>query len=538
MKYKFIIILLIVFLLCVVPVVAVNTSIKYYLTYNGTAGSTVFPDSSNSGNHYTVAIGKANLSTITPKFGSASLILNSVGTGDATRNISQDWNSGTGSWSVSFWMNETSPRQDYGTPFMLSTSGTYATDQIGLELRNNQNQIRIKMLGGDTDLTLYRVLDRQNYYVLTKSGNTISLYVNGTLVGTRTDATAITAPYLQVGGDGSYWFKGYIDEFKYYNGTVIDGTQIPTQEEMTSLAPVADFTASPVSLMVGNTSQFNDTSTNTPTMWNYSIKNNGAGTTEWWNGTTLAFQNLSWIPYTGGNFTIQLWAQNTGGGNYSSTQQFIDVWNWSPASFSGTPQMGANPLTVTFTGSSNNASTYYWKFGDTGTSAIQSPTHQYTSDGTFTVNYGTTNTHHAYNWSNQTGYIQVNVTLTADFFGAPTVGYANLPVNFVDMSTGDGLYDWAWDFGDTGTSALRNPTHTYTLPGSYNVKLTVKGSDGTAVTTKNSYVSVLYPFNKYSDPLGYILANGADNKIHFYDFKNATDGEYIEIIVSGSYEVP
>ncbi|MCB0307660.1 MAG: PKD domain-containing protein, partial [Calditrichaeota bacterium] len=39
------------------------------------------------------------------------------------------------------------------------------------------------------------------------------------------------------------------------------------------------------------------------------------------------------------------------------------------------------------------------------------------------------------------------------------------------------IASWQWDFGDGGTSNEENPTHVYTNPGTYTVKLTV--SDGT-----------------------------------------------------------
>jgi PKD repeat protein len=367
-----------------------------------------------------------------------------------------------------------------------------------------------------------------------------SLFDNTVLNSTQIESTNIN------GWNSVNFTPVNATNFRIYIGSfwqVSDGDQnagiseIEIYEHIPSLPVATNFTATPDNGMVWSSFQFNDSSTNTPTMWNYSFTN-AAPTTWWYNGTTVAAQNLTWIPTTGGNVSVKLWAQNSGGGNYSAKQQYLDVWNWSPASFTGTPLLGANPLSVTFSGSSNNATDYYWQFGDSSTDTVQNPTHIYTADGTYNVNYRTKNAYHSGNWSNQTGYIQVNVTLTSDFTGSPTVGYAPLDVAFVDMSTGDGLYYWEWDFGDTGTSLLRNPSHTYTTSGAFNVKLTAKGSDGTAVTTKNGYINVLYPFSKYTDPLGYILANGADNKIRFYDFKNATDGEYIEIIVSGSYEVP
>ncbi|MBK8846386.1 MAG: M36 family metallopeptidase [Bacteroidetes bacterium] len=51
-------------------------------------------------------------------------------------------------------------------------------------------------------------------------------------------------------------------------------------------------------------------------------------------------------------------------------------------------------------------------------------------------------------------------------------------VQFTDASTQ--AFNWAWDFGDGGTSILTNPSHQYTSPGTYNVKLVVTnplGSD-------------------------------------------------------------
>jgi PKD repeat protein len=49
---------------------------------------------------------------------------------------------------------------------------------------------------------------------------------------------------------------------------------------------------------------------------------------------------------------------------------------------------------------------------------------------------------------------------------------------------------WAWDIDNNGTTdyTTQNPTHTYTAPGLYSVKLTVNG--GTATVTKEKYILV------------------------------------------------
>jgi PKD repeat protein len=68
---------------------------------------------------------------------------------------------------------------------------------------------------------------------------------------------------------------------------------------------------------------------------------------------------------------------------------------------------------------------------------------------------------------------------------APTASFSfeksGLSVDFKDHSTRDDdvrFVSWSWDFGDGGKSSDKNPSHTYTAPGTYTVILTVKDSSG------------------------------------------------------------
>lgn len=62
-----------------------------------------------------------------------------------------------------------------------------------------------------------------------------------------------------------------------------------------------------------------------------------------------------------------------------------------------------------------------------------------------------------------------------------------LGVDFADKSAAKGgrLVSWSWTFGDGGKSTKRNPSHTYTAPGTYDVTLTIRDSNGlTSSVTK------------------------------------------------------
>jgi PKD repeat protein len=80
-------------------------------------------------------------------------------------------------------------------------------------------------------------------------------------------------------------------------------------------------------------------------------------------------------------------------------------------------------------------------------------------------------------------------TLSAGFTAAPVSGQVPLSVQFTDTSSGNPA-SWAWDFGDGGTSTLENPSHTYTLPGLFGVRLTVRSGSGSDTEYRNQVVTV------------------------------------------------
>jgi len=76
----------------------------------------------------------------------------------------------------------------------------------------------------------------------------------------------------------------------------------------------------------------------------------------------------------------------------------------------------------------------------------------------------------------------------ADFDANPTSGDAPLAVAFTDRST-NAPTSWSWTFGDGATSAVQNPVHTYTTPGTYTASLMVANTAGSDSATKTIVVT-------------------------------------------------
>ncbi len=101
--------------------------------------------------------------------------------------------------------------------------------------------------------------------------------------------------------------------------------------------------------------------------------------------------------------------------------------------------------------------------------------------------------------SDETGYdsqtfnlsiLPTGLSIVADFVADTTTGNIPFAVQFEDRSLGE-ITQWAWDFGDSSTSDLRNPEHIYTVPGIYTVKLRVTGPFGADSLIQEDYITVL-----------------------------------------------
>ncbi len=86
----------------------------------------------------------------------------------------------------------------------------------------------------------------------------------------------------------------------------------------------------------------------------------------------------------------------------------------------------------------------------------------------------------------------------ADFIARQTQMNTGDSVEFLDMcqvtEESGNVRDWNWNFGDGGTSTLRNPAHTYTTPGVYTVSRSIETTANVnRSVTKTAYIRVADP---------------------------------------------
>ena len=258
--------------------------------------------------------------------------------------------------------------------------------------------------------------------------------------------------------------------------------------------PVVDFNADKRSGIAPLVVHFTDTSSNDPTSWSWSFGD----------GDNSTAQNPNHTYTAPGTYSVALTATNAGGSGTNERLGYIVVSAPLPdppvVNFIGDNRSGPAPLVVHFTdGSNNDPTAWAWDFENDGIvdSTEQNPTHTYSAPGTYAVNLTASNA--GGNGNRLKGnYIQVtapaNHDPVVDFSADSRVGTTPFTVQFTDLTMTDPTV-WAWDFQNDGTidSALQNPAYTYTLPGTYQVKLTATNASGTASRLKADFITVNPP---------------------------------------------
>lgn len=264
------------------------------------------------------------------------------------------------------------------------------------------------------------------------------------------------------------------------------GSNTTSRQVTVSLPPpTVDFSYSPA-----------NPTTSTPVT--FTQQTSGGATSFAWDfndGTTGTGSSVIHTFTAAKTYAVKLTATN-GGGSASVTKNVIvgSPGQAPVANFSYTPTSPQVGDAVSFTDTSTGSPTSWsWNFGDNSTSTAKNPSHAYASAGTFTVTLTATNVVGS-NATTQQVTVQSKTAVPAAAFSwsplSPAVGQG---VSFTDASTGSPT-SWLWNFGDGGTSTARNPSHTFSSAGTFNVTLTATNGAGnnsvTRAITVNATVSV------------------------------------------------
>jgi len=217
---------------------------------------------------------------------------------------------------------------------------------------------------------------------------------------------------------------------------------------------------------------------------------------------------------------------------------------------------GCSPLLAQFTDSSlGSIATWSWNFGDgSAVNPLQNPTHIFTgnasADTTYIVSLTVTCSDSTTHSSNST------VTV----FGNPNVSfvpqvadyYVNDTICFNNSSDSAAGYSYLWDFGDTNSSALFEPCHSYSFVDTFQIILQV--TDANSCQDYSNYTLVISSVDSCnvvwsvaisltpetclgdSDGGSSISISGGTSPYNYY-WSNGATSSSINSIASGVYSV-
>ena len=226
-------------------------------------------------------------------------------------------------------------------------------------------------------------------------------------------------------------------------------------------------------------------------------------------GTTGSGATPSHTYAADGSYTVKLTVSDDKGATGVSSQSVSVAANLAPvASFATT----LTNLSAAFDASGSadqdgSVASYSWSFGDGQTGTGKTPSHIYASAGTYQVKLTVTDNQGAI------GTVTTAVTVAAAANQPPVAAFTgtvtDLAVAFDGGASSDPdgtLASWAWVYGDGTTGTGKTSSHTYTVAGTYQVKLTVTDNQGLSTSiTKPVTTTVAAPTVYAADTFGRAL---------------------------------
>lgn len=259
--------------------------------------------------------------------------------------------------------------------------------------------------------------------------------------------------------------------------------------------PLAAFTGTPTSIVVGSSVNYTDQSTGNPTAWAWTFDGGTPSTSTVQNPTNIVYNTV-------GTYNVKLKITTANGTDSLTKTSYISVVAVPPAPpkalFVADYTTVVTGSTVTYTDqSTGNPTSWSWTFegGNPATSTSQNPSVVYNTTGTFDAKLKVTNAG-GNDSLIKVDYITVTPPATeppiANFMVYNHVLYQGDDLQYYDQSTGGTPSSWAWSFegGTPSTSNLQNPIVTYNTAGIFKTSLTVTNPIGTDTEEKLEYVYV------------------------------------------------
>lgn len=180
-----------------------------------------------------------------------------------------------------------------------------------------------------------------------------------------------------------------------------------------------------------------------------------------------------------GVYTIKLVGQNATGCKDSASKTVTVLG--PTGTFSYSPTTGCTPVTVNFSATTNNASVLIWDMnnGFTQNTTASTYSYTYTAPGKFVPKLILSDGASCLVPVQGTDTVKADY-INADFNYTPGLFCNSATVQFTDtlLASISAVNSRSWNFGDAGTSTAHNPSHLYTAPGTYTVRLIMGNTQG------------------------------------------------------------
>ncbi len=320
--------------------------------------------------------------------------------------------------------------------------------------------------------------------VTTFDGSGMRLYVDGVLNGSdpNTSAQGYTG-YWKLGGDNTWGGNSS----SYFTGNVEDAAVYP--RALSAAEVQGHYDAGTGTAATPPSAAFTSNVSNLSASFDASGSSGGSDSIasyswDFGDGSAAGSGVSPTHPYSSaGTYQVTLTVTDAGGAHDAVTHSVTTTAPATPPSAAFTSNV--SNLSASFdasgsSGGSDSIASYSWDFGD-GSAAGSgvSPTHPYSSAGTYQVTLTVTDAGGAHD------AVTHSVTTTAPATppsAAFTSNVSNLSASFdASGSSGgsDSIASYSWDFGDGSAAGSGvSPTHPYSSAGTYQVTLTVTDAGG------------------------------------------------------------